>query len=90
VSRRMLGLWALVVLLALLGFGTISNQVRINRANATLAAQAEAGQKGLDRQCKLLPVGKKLYAWGLKNSKESGITPADYDLVISTANTACP
>jgi hypothetical protein len=87
VSRRMIGLWALILFLALLGVGTINNQLRINKANAVLSAQAESGQKALNRQCMLLPVGKKLYGDALDRRV---ITAADYDLVISTADTACP
>jgi hypothetical protein len=59
VSRRVLGLWALVVFLGLLGAGTISNQVRINQANGVLARQARAGQMSLNRTCKLLPITMK-------------------------------
>lgn len=85
-SRKIVGLWGLVMVLALMGVGTINNQLRINKANAVLAAQAQAGQKALDRQCQLFPVGKKLYRDMLVRGK---ITADDYELVLSTANTAC-
>lgn len=86
-TRKSVALWALVVLLAALGAGTISNQLMINKANATLATQAENGQKALTRQCALLPIGKKIYTDALERRV---ISAADYDLVLSTANTACP
>jgi hypothetical protein len=85
-SRKTVGLWALVGFLALLGVGTINNQLRINKANARLADQAENGQKALTRQCSLFPVSKKLYADMLERRV---ITAEDYDLVVSTATTAC-
>jgi hypothetical protein len=87
VTRRLIGLWALVMFLALLGVGTVNNQLRINKANETLSTQAQAGQRALTRQCKLLPVGRKLYTAALERGE---ITAADYDLVLSTATTACP
>jgi hypothetical protein len=87
VSRRVLGLWALVVFLGLLGAGTISNQVRINQANGVLARQARAGQMSLNRTCRLLPITMKAYGDLLDRGK---ITPVDYSLVLSTANTVCP
>lgn len=83
---RVAGLWLLVVVLGLLGAGTISNQLRINRANAILADQAESGQRALNRQCSLFPVSKKLYADMLERRV---ISAEDYDLVVSTATTAC-
>jgi hypothetical protein len=86
-TRRVLGLWALVVFLGLLGLGTINNQLRINQANATLSAQAQAGQKALTRQCRLVPIGRKLYGAALKRGE---ITLEDFELVLSTAATACP
>lgn len=85
-SWRTFRMVAVVVLMALLSVGTISGQVRINSTNARIAAQADAGARGLVRQCRLLPVGKKLYGDALERGK---ITPADYELVISTADTAC-
>lgn len=84
--RRTVGLWLLVVFLGLLGAGTINNQLRINQANARLAEQAENGQRALTRQCSLFPVSRKLYADMLDRRV---ITAADYDLVVSTATTAC-
>lgn len=78
--------WLLVGAMAMLAAGTISNQLRINDANTRLQAQAENGQKALTRQCRLLPVAKKLYADMLDRRV---ITVRDYDLVFSTADTAC-
>lgn len=79
--------WAAVILvLALLGAGTISNVVRLNATSARVRDQAAAGQAGLDRQCRLLPVGRKLYADALQRGK---ITTDDFELVVSTANVAC-
>ena len=85
-NRKAIGLWALVLFLGLLGVGTISNQLRINKANAALAEQAAAGERGLNRQCQLLPVGKKIYKDALERRV---ITVGNYDLVVSTAETAC-
>jgi hypothetical protein len=87
VSRRVLGLWVLVLFLGLLGAGTINNQLRINQANALLARQARNGQLSLDRTCRLLPVSKKIYADMVERHV---ITVEEYDLVLSTANTVCP
>jgi hypothetical protein len=83
----MLGLWALVLFLGLLGVGTINNQLRINRANEILAAQARAGQQSLDRTCRLIPISKKIYVDALERDV---ITPRDYDVVVSSASQICP
>lgn len=85
--RRLVGLYVLVAVLGVMGIGTISNQLRLNGVNAKFAEQARNGQLGLDRTCRLLPVSKKLYADMLERGK---ITPADYDLVLSTASAVCP
>lgn len=89
-TRKAFGLWVLVFVLAALSVATISGQLRINATNQAIADQASAGQRGLDRQCRLLPIGRKLYAWGLANESESHITAEDFALVVSTAATACP
>lgn len=86
-TRKMIGLWALVLFLALLGIGTINNQLRINQANERLAAQARAGQQSLNRTCRLVPVSKKIYVDMLERDV---ITPEDYDLVVSSAAQICP
>lgn len=74
-------------MLALLGVGTINNQLRINQANARLASQAANGQRALNRTCRLLPVSKKMYTDALRRQV---ITAGDYDLVVSTATAVCP
>lgn len=80
-------IWAAVIaFLAALSVGTISNVVRQNAISARVQDQAAAGQAGLDRQCRLLPVGRKLYADALQRGK---ITTDDFELVVSTANVAC-
>lgn len=85
-NRKIVGLWALVVVLAGLGLGTITNQLKINDANARLAAQAMNGQRSLNRTCQLLPVSRKIYTDALKR----GVVNADdYDLVLSTATRVC-
>jgi len=86
-TRKMIGLWALVLFLALLGVGTINNQLRINQANEILAAQARAGQQSLNRTCRLVPISKKIYVDMLERGK---ITADDYDLVVSSAAQICP
>lgn len=79
--------WVVViVVLGLLGVGTVSNVVRLNATSARVSEQAANGQAALDRQCRLLPVGRKLYAGALKRQE---ITAADYKLVVSTAAVAC-
>lgn len=84
--RRRL-IWAATILfLAALSVGTISNVIRANAISARVQGQALAGQKGLDRQCKLAPIGRKLYTDALQRGK---ITADDYALVVSTANVAC-
>ena len=85
-TRKAFGMWGLVVFLGLLGVGTISNQLKLNQTNARISEQASAGARGLVRQCQLLPVGKKLYADALERRV---ISAEDYDLVVSTASTAC-
>lgn len=84
---RIMGLYLLVALLAVLGAGTISNQLKINQANAILARQARAGQMSLNRTCRLLPISEKIYTDMLDRGK---ITAEDYALVLSTANRVCP
>lgn len=84
---RMLAPWVLVAVMAALAFGTISNQVRINAASTKLRAQAEAGAQGLARQCRLLPISKKLYADGVARHK---ITPQEFGLIVSTGHQYCP
>lgn len=86
-TRKMIGLWSLVLFLALLGVGTINNQLRINQANERLAAQALAGQRALNRTCRLVPISKKIYVDALERDV---ITPDDYDLVVSSAAQICP
>lgn len=86
-TRKMIGLWALVLFLGLLGVGTINNQLRINQANERLAAQARSGQQALNRTCRLVPVSRKIYVDMLERDK---ITPEDYDLVVSSAAQICP
>lgn len=87
-NRRAM-LWAaLIVFLAVLGVGTINNQLRLNKANATLAAQAMNGQRALTRTCRLVPIGHKLYVWA-QADPTSKITVADVALVQSTAAQAC-
>ena len=86
-TRKMFGLWSLVLFLALLGAGTINNQLRINKANEALAKQARSGQLALNRTCRLVPVSKKIYVDMLERRK---ITPEDYDLVVSSAVSICP
>lgn len=78
---------ALVIVMALLGAGTVSNQFKINAANDRLRAQAEAGARGLARQCQLLPISKKLYADALDRHV---ISAGDYGLIVSTAVQYCP
>lgn len=85
-AGRSLAPWVLVLAMALLAVGTISNQVRINTANTKLRAQAENGQKSLNRQCRVLPISLKLYADALQRGK---ITVADYAEVASTGDTTC-
>ncbi len=85
-SKKMLALWGLVAALALLGAGTINNQLRINDANTRLARQAADGARALDRQCRIRPVSKKLYA----DAFERGVVSADdVALVLDTAAQAC-
>lgn len=80
--------WVLaIVVLALLGAGTISNVIRLNATSARVRDQAAAGQAGLDRQCRLFPVSKKIYADALDRGK---ITAGDFGLIVSTAETVCP
>lgn len=86
-SRKVIGLWALVLFLGLLGLGTINNQLRINKANATLAEQAMNGQRALTRTCRLVPVTRKIYGDMLDRKK---ITVDDYELVIASAAAICP
>jgi hypothetical protein len=82
--------WApgvLVAVVLLLSLGTIRNQLSINATNERIKNQARAGQLSLNRTCRLLPVSKKVYGDMLERDV---ITPADYDLVLSTADTVCP
>lgn len=85
--RRLVGLYILVAVLAGLGLGTVSNVLRLNGVNAKFAAQARNGQAGLNRQCRLVPVSKKIYADELARGK---ITADDFALVVSTAAAVCP
>lgn len=86
-KRKQMALWALVLFLGLLGFGTINNQLRINDANAKLAAQAANGQKALNRTCELLPISLKIYT---DNLKRGVISAEDFATVTGTAAKACP
>jgi hypothetical protein len=78
---------ALIMLVVLLAAGTIYNQLAINATNGRIKDQARNGQLSLNRTCKLLPVSMKVYGDMLARGV---ITPADYSLVLSTANTVCP
>lgn len=86
--RRLKGIgpYLLIFAMALLGIGTINNQLRINAANQVLREQAKNGQRALTRQCSLIGVSKKIYADMLERGK---ITTGDYELVFSTAQRAC-
>lgn len=84
---RSLAPWALVIAMALLAVGTISNQLRINTANSRLRAQALNGQRALNRQCALLPVSKKLFADAVQRDV---ISAEDFAAIVSTAAAACP
>lgn len=77
----------LVMGMALLAFGTVSNQLKINAANTALANQARNGQRALNRQCLLLPISKKLYADAVSRGK---ITPEEFGLIVSTGEQYCP
>jgi hypothetical protein len=82
--------WApgvLVAVVLLLSLGTIRNQLAINMTNERIQSQARAGQQSLNRTCRLLPVSKKVYGDMLERDV---ISPTDYALVLSTANTVCP
>lgn len=85
-TRRLVGLWVLILVLALMGIGTISNQVRINRANAVLSQQASDGAKALARSCKLAGVSKKIY---VDNLQRKVITSDDFALFTDTLQQAC-
>lgn len=85
-TLRIAGPYVLVGVIALLSIGTISNQIRINAANARLERNAMNGQRALIRQCALLPVGKKIYVDALRRRV---ITGEDYQLVLSSAVRAC-
>lgn len=76
----------LVAAITFLSVGTISNQFRINATNSRVSDQAESGQRALDRQCRLLPISRKVYA---EMVDRGVITVAEYDLVFSTAARAC-
>jgi hypothetical protein len=78
---------ALIVLVVLLAAGTIYNQLAINATNGQIKDQARNGQLSLNRTCRLLPITKKAYGDLLVRRV---ITPADYALVLSTADTVCP
>lgn len=79
--------YALVIAMALLAIGTVSNQLKINAANNTLRRQAENGQRALNRQCALLPVSKKIYADALDRRV---ISADDLAAILSTAAAVCP
>lgn len=85
-SRKLVGLWALVIALALLGVGTINNQLRINQANARLAQQASDGAKALARSCRLAGVSRKIYVDMLQRKV---ITSDDFALFTDTLQRAC-
>lgn len=85
--KRRVAWITVIVVLALLGAGTISNVVRLNATSARVSEQAANGQAALTRQCQLFPISKKLYADALDRGK---ITADDFDLIVSTAATACP
>lgn len=79
----------IIAVLVVLAAGTITNTLRQNEANARFQANAEAGQRGLDRQCSIRPVSRKLYAWALLEQDRSKITADDVALVLDTAAQAC-
>lgn len=83
---RLAAPYALVVAMALLAVGTISNQIKINAANTQLRAQAENGQRSLTRQCKLAAIGRKFYADALRRGV---ITLSDFDLFVMSTQQAC-
>jgi hypothetical protein len=84
---RRAGLYALVAGVALISYGTISNQVRLGAVNARFRAQAIAGQRALDRQCRLLPVSLKLYGYALE---QHVITAEEYRQIVATGARYCP
>jgi hypothetical protein len=86
VNRRQVAWIALIVFLALLGAGTISNQIRINQANATLAQNAADGAAALARSCKLAGVSRKIYMDVLRRDV---ITSEDFALFSDTLQRAC-
>lgn len=84
---KVVGIWTLVAVLAILSYLTISNQLETNRINAVIAQQAQAGQSNLTRTCRLVPISKKIYMDMLDRRK---ITADDYDFVVSSAAQICP
>jgi hypothetical protein len=88
--KRRVSVWApyaVVLVMAMLAFGTVSNQLRINRASMTLKAQAVAGAQSLHRQCQLLPAGFKVQRYLLDRHVTSS---EDFALWLSTARRYCP
>lgn len=76
----------IIAVLVVLAAGTITNTLRQNEANARFQANAEAGQRGLDRQCSIRPVSRKLYADAFRRGV---LTSEDVALVLDTAARAC-
>ena len=79
--------WLLVVAMALLAAGTISNQLRINEANSRLRAQAANGQAALTRACRLAPNGVLIQ----RDALERGVISAkQFTAYLSATTHACP
>ncbi len=62
---KVVGIWTLVAVLAVLSYLTISNQLENNRINAQIAKQSQQGQMARDRQLRVFPVSCKEHkdAW---------------------------
>lgn len=76
----------LVIILALLGVGTIYNVVRNQEAFNRLGAQSTAGAQAKIRQCKLFPISNKL----ITRAELAGwISAADLKTYIDTVPQDC-
>jgi len=86
-TLRIAGPYVLVGVIALLSAGTISNQLRLNKQGEQFRAQAENGQRALNRACRLAPNGVLIQ----RDALERGvITAKQFAAYVSATTHACP
>lgn len=70
----------LAAILAILAMGTCVNFVLVGLSLHRVSGQARSGQLANQRQCRLFPVSRKLYAGGYRYGL---ITRAEYELYLN-------